>query len=570
MNDFLARRYFEGRLAGLKVNRYSWWVHWRELADFFLPRRYKWLVTPNQMGRGSPINQHIIDSTGCVAMRNMAAGLVSGKTPPTRQWFKYKIGRIDSTGNNPISQWLYDCERLIRLIFHESNFYNSIATFFTDIAAFNTATMIIYEDFENVINCYNPCAGEYYVDIDGKYRPCILYREFTMTISATVSRFGLENCSSNIQRMYRENDGSNLTREIIIAHAIEPNDDDRDLGIPKIFTYREVYWEWGGSQSQQNGSPDTQGFLSKKGFHEQPHMTARWDLVSNDPYGRGPSMDALGDQKQLQLETKRKAQAIDKMVNPPMVADMQLKNQPASLLPGGTTYVNGYTASGKPGFSSVYDTKFPVNEISEDLAEVRERIKKTFFNDLFQPLSQYETRSNITTDEVNQRKSEALIMIGPVFTRLDHEGLKVLHERVWGIASRAGILPEPPPEIAGMEIEIEFVSMLNVVQSATESTAIEKLFAWAGNLAAVDPAITDKLDFDYSIDKYATLLSTDPKVIRTNEQVAQIRQQRQQQQQAQMQAEMAEKMAAGAKTLSETQVGGGLNALEAMTGAGGV
>ena len=71
------RRYVEGRLMGLRTNRYSWWVHWKELADYFLPRRYKWLITPNQMSRGSPINQYILDSTGCVYARNLASGLVS-------------------------------------------------------------------------------------------------------------------------------------------------------------------------------------------------------------------------------------------------------------------------------------------------------------------------------------------------------------------------------------------------------------------------------------------------------------------------------------------------------------
>ena len=59
--DYELHRYVTGRLIGLRVNRYSWWVHWRELADYFLPRRYKWLITPNQMARGAPINQHILD-----------------------------------------------------------------------------------------------------------------------------------------------------------------------------------------------------------------------------------------------------------------------------------------------------------------------------------------------------------------------------------------------------------------------------------------------------------------------------------------------------------------------------
>src|SRR5580692_8071014 len=127
--DILLRGYQQGRLLGMRVNRYSWWTHARELADFILPRRYKWLITPNQMNRGSPINQHILDSTATLAARNLAAGMMSGISSPTRPWFKLKIGRIDSTQTSPISLWLAECERLMYLVFAESNFYNAIAVF---------------------------------------------------------------------------------------------------------------------------------------------------------------------------------------------------------------------------------------------------------------------------------------------------------------------------------------------------------------------------------------------------------------------------------------------------------
>ena len=96
--------------------------------------------------------------------------------------------------------------------------------------------------------------------------------------------------------------------------------------------------------ARKAASSGTPGFLRKRGFYEAPHIAVRWDLVSNDAYGRSPGMDALPDIKQLQQEVRRKAQAIDKSVNPPMVADIQLKNQPASLLPGGTTYIAGMMA----------------------------------------------------------------------------------------------------------------------------------------------------------------------------------------------------------------------------------
>ena len=289
--------------------------------------------------------------------------------------------------------------------------------------------------------------------------------------------------------------------------------------------------------------------------------------MSNDAYGRSPAMDALPDVKQLQLEVRRKAQAIDKHVNPPMVADIQLKNQPASLLPGGVTYVAGMLQNAGSGFSPAYGSWKPdLVAITADLQEIRERIKKTFFNDLFQTASQFETRSNITAVEWDMRKAESLVMLGPVLERMQYEGLSVVIDRVFAIMSRAGILPPPPQEIAGAAIDIQYVNMLAVAQSAASTTGIERTLQIAGSLAGVDPAVMDNIDIDFALDKYSSLMNNDPRMIRSPEQLAGIRQQRAQAQAQGQQVEQAEKLAAGAKTLSETDVGGGRNALQMATG----
>ena len=63
--------------------------------------------------------------------------------------------------------------------------------------------------------------------------------------------------------------------------------------------------------------------------------------------------------------------------------------------------------------------------------KVKDRIKKVFFNDLFQTASQFETRSNVTAVEWDMRKSESMIMLGPVLERIDYEVLKPAVERIW-------------------------------------------------------------------------------------------------------------------------------------------
>jgi hypothetical protein len=565
-SDRKLRRHCEDRLLGLRVNRYSWWVHWRELANYMLPRRYKWLITPNMQNRGAPIQNYILDSTATLAARNLASGIMSGVSSPSRPWIKLKINKIDSTQTSPISLWLAEAERLMNLVFQESNFYNAIAVVYFDLVIFGTAVMLVYEDFDDVIHCYNPCLGEYYIDNDGKMNPTVFYREFTMTVAQVVDEFDYENCPKNVQQMY-DTGGAALTREVIIAHALEENTEPDKYGIPSKFPWREVYWVWGMSSTTQNSGPGiNENFLRKRGYYEKPHIIVRWDLVSNDAYGRSPGMDALPDVKQLQQEVRRKAQAIDKHVNPPMVADVQLKNQPASLLPGGVTYVTGMSTGAKVGFAPAYTINPDIRGMMEDLNEIRERVKETFFNNLFQTISQYETRSNVSATEIDARRAESLVMLGPVLDRIEYELLKPIIDRVFAVMSRARILPPAPPEVQGHPINVEFISMLATSQAAAATSGIERLFQIAGSLVAVDPAVMDNIDIDYALDKYSSLMNNDPKMIRAPAQLAAIRQQRAQQQQADQMAQRAQQIAMAGKNLSETDVGGGQNALQRMTG----
>lgn len=563
------RRYAEGRILSLRNTRYSWWVHARELADFILPRRYRWLITPNQMNRGSPINQHILDSTGTLAARNLSSGIMSGVSSPTRPWFRLKIGRIDSTRTSPISLWLADVERLAYLICKESNFYDSVAQLYFDAVVFPAGVILIYEDYDNVINCFNPCFGEYYLDLDGQFRPTVFAREFTMTVAAVVDEYGIDNVSPTVKALYEQPDGSGKSREIIVAHLLEPNTDPAKSGIAKEFAFYEVFWEWGGTASPQNGGASRDKFLRKKGYYDQLAIPLLWDRTGNDPYGRSPAMDALPDVKQLQLESRRKAQAIDKGTNPPMVFDIQLKNQPASMLPGGATYVSGFSQTGNAGAAPIYGNWKPdIQAMKEDLEEVRARIRTTFFNDVLQTMAQLraQTSSNVTAAEVDATRAEALVLLGPVLNRIV-TALKLAIERIFAIMARTpGLLPPAPPEIQGSPITIEFDSILAVAQAAAAAGGIERLLALAGNLAAVDPATTDGLDLDFILAKYGSLMRVDPRSIRSPEELIAIRQQRAQQQALQQKAELAEKMAAGAKTLSETDIGGGRNVLQAAMG----
>src|SRR5581483_2048907 len=170
------------------------------------------------------------------------------------------------------------------------------------------------------------------------------------------------------------------------------------------FSWREVYWIFG---------KDGEGMrpLSVRGFVDQPSTAARWTTQSNDAYGRGPGMDILPDVMQLQVMTRRMAEAIEKQVRPPLVADMQLKNQPSSTLPGHVTYVNGLGPS--TGIRPIYEVNPDINAMAANIAAIQQRIKVGLFNDLFLMLEQ-KVGDKMTAYEVAAKMQEKLQVLGPV------------------------------------------------------------------------------------------------------------------------------------------------------------
>lgn len=552
------RKHVTQRLEGLRDDRKSFLTHWGELATYILPRRYKWLISPNASNKGSQVNYNILDSTATIAARNQAAGMQAGITSPTRPWFKLRVEGQDTETSNPISVWLAEVETRMMRVFQESNFYSAMGVLYFDLVVFGTAVMLIYEDYEDVIRCYNPCAGEYFLANDDRFAVDSVYREFVLTVAQTVRWFGEEKCSEPVRAAYARG-GAGLQQEIKVCHAIEPNDGSVSDGPAKIFEYREVYWE--------AGAGDDQAPLAVRGFREFPALAPRYDLVSNDAYGRSPAMDALPDIKQLQVETKRKAQAIDKMVNPPMLADIQLKNQPASLLPGGVTYIAGQA---NVGFKPVYQVMPPVQEMKEDIHEIQERIRSIFHNDLFLMISNLQTVRTAT--EIDARREEKLVLLGPVLERFENEALDPAINRVFKVMFRGGLLPPPPAELRG-EINVQYISMLATAQNASATAAIERLAAFTGNLAAAQvsmggtPEVLDKINTDAVIDEYSSKLGVSPKLVNDTKRAEQIRASRNAALQQRLAMEQAGALVQGAQTLSKTEVGGGQNALAAVMGS---
>lgn len=568
----------ESRLGALRTWRYSWWAYWATLARFLLPRRYHWLVTANLMSRGNPINQEIIDNTAGLAKDICAAGLVDGMMPTTRKWFKFGVNNKNFPKFQPDAAalvWFQGAEEQVELMLAGSNFYPSMAQAAEDEVVFGTAVVIMNEDFEDGVRCYVPCAGEYYLATGARLSNDSMYREFTFTVNQIVEFFGLEACPPQVRSLW-DTAGASLENEYVVAHAIEPNSPmssaggtgPREIEVVKGgFPYREIYWLKGVKTPQP---------LSKRGYWEKPFAVARWKTTSNDAYGRGPGMDALGDIMQLQRETARKGEAIEKMVRPPMVAPVSMKNEPASILPGHITYSD---TAGNTGFRPAFEVKPDLAALKEDLKEIQTRIDRDFLVDVFQVINQMEGVQPRNNMEIAQRKGEALQRLGPVIGLWKTEFAGPLLFRAISIAHRRGQLPPLPPSLKGLFAEgftskvmkVDYIDMVTLAQISAETAGMEQTFAVAGKLAeaaqvAGEPSPLLTINLGKSLRRYAEKTNFPEDCLYTDQEVQQMAAAKAKAQQAQQMAAAAPQLVQAAQGLSGIPVGGGQSALSAMTG----
>jgi hypothetical protein len=121
---------------------------------------------------------------------------------------------------------------------------------------------------------------------------------------------------------------------------------------------------------------------------------------------------------------------------------------------------------------------------------------------------------------------------------------------------RSGQVPPPPMELENVDLKVEYISILAQAQKMLGIATVDRFVGFVGQMAQFSPGALDKLDIDQTIDEYAEMTGVSPRIVRTDDDVAAIRQGREQQEQMQRMAAMAQPMqqaAQAASTLAGTQ-----------------
>lgn len=535
--------------ALLENERSSFISHWRDLGDYILPTKPRFTVS--NTNKGDRRNTKIIDSTATLAARTLRAGMMSGVTSPARPWFK--LAAPDPTLHEipGVKEWLDKVTRDMINIFLRSNLYNVLPNVYGSIGVFATAAMYVEEDFDTVVRFAEFPIGSYCVSNDSKGKVNCFIREMQMTVRQLIEKFAVkdqsgkvikwDNFSSSVRNLY---ESGNLESSIDIYHTVKKNEyyDETKLE-SKYKAYSSCYYEKGMSEGV---------FLHESGFDSFRILCPRWERSAEDSYGTDcPGMTCLGDVKALQLMHKRKAQAIEKMINPPLLAPTSLKSVATSMLPGDVTYVDENES--QKGMRPLHEVNLQIQPLLLDIQDHQQRINKAFFVDLFLMLSQTDRRQ-ITAREIEERHEEKLLALGPVLEQINQDLLDPLIDITFEIMLKQERIPEPPDELKGKNIKVEYVSIMSQAQKLVGLAGVDRFSERVGQVAQYNPSVLDKINTDQLIDVYGDMTSVPAGIIRSDEEVSQIRNKREQAQKAQEQAMLIQQGANAASSLSSIKM----------------
>lgn len=519
------------RSTSLKAERSSWLAHWKELSQFILP--YNGRFFNSDRDKGLKRFNSIYDNSATRASRILAAGMMSGMTSPSRPWFRLALVDKDLMRFHPVKDWLAEVTDKISTVLVQSNVYRALPMLYSEMGVFGTGSALIAEDYKNVIHLHPFTVGEYCIETDWKGDVVTLYREFDKTVGAIVAEFGYDTVSNTIKRQF---DNGQMDAWCTLRHAIEPRS-DREYGKidAKNMPWRSVYWEMSSADGHM---------LRESGYKTFPCVCPRWQVMGGDIYGNSPGMETLGDVKQLQAEQFRKSQAIDYQANPPLQVPASMKNREIEIFPGGISYYDANSQT--QGIRSAFEVNLNLQTLLGDLLDIRGRINSTFFVDIFLAIT--DQAKEMTAYEVAARKTEQMLMLGPVVERLTNELLTPLLETTFERLLVGGLLPPPPEELAGHNLNIEYISVLAQAQKAVSIGSIGQFVSELGQVATIKPDVLDKFDSDKWADIMADTLGIPPDLLVTDKNLALIRQQRQQQA---LQAQKAAMLEQGANIMNK-------------------
>jgi hypothetical protein len=513
--------YIQKRLNKMSSDRSTWEDHWQEILDYVMPRKADITFVRS---KGEKRTEVLFDSTAITANNLLAASLQGTLTSPSLPWFSLKLRNEEINKVRDVQIWLEDTARRMYAVFNESNFNTEVHEMYLDLCSVGTAAIFVEEANEGFLQGglhFNTLhIAEYFIQENATGKVDTLYRKYKMTARQAIQEFGEENLGPKIKEAAKMKPDTQFN----FIHAVEPTADyERAVGKAKTkLPFHSCHV-----------CEEDKMVVRVGGYNEFPYLVPRWSKATGEIFGRSPSYNALPDIKTLNKAVEIGLKAWAKAIDPPLLVTDDGVIGRVRMTPAGITVVRNDSAI-KP---LQIGSNWQITDLKEN--QLRTAIRQAYYSDQLQ----LQEGPQMTATEVQVRYELMQRLLGPTLGRFQTEFLNPLIERVFGIMMRSDALMPRPEAIEGNNMDIEYVGPLARSQRMEEAVAVERLYQLAMQVVQVDPTVMDVINHEQAIRMRATLLGVPKTVLRGEDEVAEIREQRAAaQQQAQEQA-MAQQQA---------------------------
>tara|TARA_Y100000310_G_scaffold239682_1_gene243374 strand:- start:11978 stop:13594 length:1617 start_codon:yes stop_codon:yes gene_type:complete len=514
------------RFSKIESQRSNYNSTWQVLGDYVMPNRVDFDI---ERSPGDVRNKKLYDTTAIHANQLLSATLHGGVTNASSDWFDLAFEDI-SIMTDASKRFLSQAKKELVKVLNSTtgSFQGQAHEFYLSLVCFGTAVMFIEEDDTGKINFATLHLSEIFIGENAYGQVDTVFRKFKLTPRQAVQMWGADNLHPRLL----EDVERNPDEKYDFIHAALPKIDLKDEPEKnKKFPISSVYID-----------VKNQHVVSKGGFMEMPYVVARFEKLAGEVYGRSPAWHALSDIRMINAMSKSIIRSAQLQTSPPLlVADdgvmMPLEARPNGMIIGG---INGL--DGTPRVA-------PLNVggslgVGVELLQQRQAsIRNAFFID---PLMFREGTPATATEQL-QRQEEKLRLLSPHIVRIQSEFLNPLMKRVFGLLVRSNKVGEVPQELSKSSLKIEYKSPLIRLQKAGEIQALGRFLQSVGPLIQMKPDSLDIVNIDEVMAKMAEATGLDISVLRSSNDIANIRQAREQQMQQQQALNQAEQMSNIAK-----------------------
>jgi hypothetical protein len=521
--DELIQQY-EQQLA----SRRNFESYWQTLHDYFYIESQDVNKTYSNGNELDP--SHLWDSTTLECADVFASGFMNYLTPPTSKWARLRHRDPELQNNKPVADFLENVMEEVNSVINRSNFYDQMFPAYKASGVYGTSLLFAEEDLEDDVRFYNmPLKQVVFVE-DAKGRVCKYFIQFEYTANQAAGKFGQENLATYLKEEIRDGKGDGKKHKFLlyIAHRYAREIQKSDKKNMPV----EASWI------------DVEGrtIVEESGYNEFPAFCHRFDKRPFIPWGFSPAMKALPFARLLNAIAKTNLRAMMKHTDPPIAVPHNAFIAPFNMNPRAiNTYKKDVMQDGKDifAFGNFGDPSVGLSAVEY----YSSKVKTLMYQDVFLAFS------NITKDmnnpEIMERINEKMTMLGPAVGRETDERLSPVIQRIIGVLSRRGKLPDPPMEIImDPSFEIDFVGVLAQAQRRAELNTLTTSLSMIGQMAQFSPEVLDKIDPDKVTDEVWSITGAPVSVLRDDDEVRQIREGRAQ---ASMQQQEMMQMSQGAQ-----------------------